>query len=81
MHQAGERIQALAKLINHREGLTRKDDSLPWKIMNQPVTDDGDAKGAAVTKDELDLMLDDYYEARGYDNQGVPTKAKLKSWA
>ncbi len=78
MREAGERIQALAKLINAREGLTRKDDSLPWKIMNQPIPDDGVAKGAVVTKEELDLMLDDYYQARGWTNKGVPTKAKLK---
>ncbi|HSV49736.1 MAG TPA: aldehyde ferredoxin oxidoreductase C-terminal domain-containing protein, partial [Candidatus Acidoferrales bacterium] len=77
MREAGQRVQTLAKLINLREGLTRKDDSLPWKIMNQPVTDDGAAKGAVVTKQELDLMLDDYYDARGWDNKGVPTKAKI----
>ena len=78
MREAGERIQTIAKLINAREGLTRKDDSLPWKIMNQPIPDDGAAKGAVVTKEELDLMLDDYYQARGWNNKGVPTKAKLK---
>jgi len=78
MRTAGETIQTLAKLINQREGLTRKDDSLPWKIMNQPVPDDGSAKGAVVTKEELDLMLDDYYQARGWTNKGLPTKAKLK---
>jgi aldehyde:ferredoxin oxidoreductase len=75
---AGERIQALAKLINVREGLTRKDDTLPWKAMNQPISDDGPAKGSVVTQDELNLMLDDYYQARGYDKQGNPTKAKLQ---
>jgi aldehyde:ferredoxin oxidoreductase len=78
MHEAGERIEVLAKLINMREGLTRKDDNLPWKILNQPIVDDGIAKGSVITQDELDMMLDDYYEARGWDNQGVPTKAKLK---
>ncbi|MCL2135412.1 MAG: aldehyde ferredoxin oxidoreductase family protein [Candidatus Bathyarchaeota archaeon] len=76
---AGERIQTLAKLINTREGLTRKDDTLPWKVMNQPITDDGPSKGAVVTKNELDLMLDDYYQARGYDKQGIPTTAKLET--
>jgi len=75
---AGERIQALAKLINTREGLTRKDDTLPWKVMNQPINDDGSAKGAVVTQNELDLLLDDYYQARGYDKQGTPTVAKLQ---
>ena len=75
---AGERIQALAKLINTREGLTRKDDTLPWKVINQPISDDGPAKNAVVTKNELDLMLNDYYQARGYDKQGIPTAAKLQ---
>ncbi|MCL1969902.1 MAG: aldehyde ferredoxin oxidoreductase family protein [Candidatus Bathyarchaeota archaeon] len=75
---AGERIQALAKLVNIREGLTRKDDTLPWKVMNQPINDDGPSNGAVVTKDELNLMLDDYYKARGYDKQGIPTKDKLQ---
>ncbi len=78
MREAGERIQTLAKLINTREGLSRKDDTLPWKVMNQPVVDDGPAKGSVVTQEELDLMLDDYYQARGWDNKGNPTKAKLK---
>ena len=47
--------------------------------MNQPITDDGPAKGAVVTQDELDLMLDDYYQARGWNVEGVPTKAKLQA--
>ena len=74
----GERINTLAKLINVREGKSRIDDTLPWKIMNQPITDDGPAKGAVVTQDELDLMLDDYYQSRGWNVEGIPTKAKLK---
>jgi aldehyde:ferredoxin oxidoreductase len=76
--KAGERIMTLAKLINTREGLGRKDDNLPWKIMNQPIDEDGPVKGAVVTQDELDLMLDDYYTARGWNVDGVPTKAKLQ---
>jgi aldehyde:ferredoxin oxidoreductase len=75
---AGERINAIAKLINVREGLNRKDDTLPWKVMNQPIPDEGPAKGAVVTQDELDLMLDDYYNARGWNVEGIPTKGKLQ---
>jgi aldehyde:ferredoxin oxidoreductase len=74
----GERINNLARLINIREGLSRKDDTLPWKVMNQPIPDDGPAKGAVVTQDELDLLLDDYYQARGWTADGVPTKSLLK---
>jgi aldehyde:ferredoxin oxidoreductase len=76
---AGERINNLAKLINIREGLTRENDSLPWKILNQPISDDGPVKGAVVTQDELDLMLDDYYSARGWTVEAIPPKAKLKT--
>jgi aldehyde:ferredoxin oxidoreductase len=78
---AGERITNIAKLINTREGLTRKDDTLPWKVMNQPIQDDGPAKGAVVTQDELDLLLDDYYTARGWNVDGVPTNTKLQELA
>jgi aldehyde:ferredoxin oxidoreductase len=75
---AAERINTLARLINLREGLSRKDDTLPWKVMNVPIPDDGPAKGAVVTQDELDLMLDDYYDVRGWTAEGVPKPAKLK---
>ena len=74
---AGERIITLARLINLREGLSRKDDTLPWKVMNQPIPDDGPAKGAMVTQDELDLLLDDYYQSRGWTLDGIPTKSQL----
>lgn len=75
---AAERINTLARLINIREGMSRKDDTLPWKVMNVPIPDDGPVKGAVVTQDELDLLLDDYYQARGWTLEGVPTTAKLK---
>jgi aldehyde:ferredoxin oxidoreductase len=75
---SAERINTLARLINIREGLSRADDTLPWKVMNEPIPDDGPVKGAVVTQDELDLLLDDYYQARGWNPDGVPTADKLK---
>ena len=75
---AAERISTLAKLINIREGFSRKDDTLPWKVMNQPITEEGPAKGAVVTQEELDLLLDDYYQARGWNADGIPTKDTLQ---
>ena len=74
---AGERINNLARLINVREGLSRKDDTLPWKVMHQPIPDEGPGKGAVVTQEELDLLLDDYYMSRGWTANGVPTKTLL----
>jgi aldehyde:ferredoxin oxidoreductase len=78
LKRSGERINTVGRLINVREGLGRKDDSLPWKVMNMPIPDEGPVKGAFVTPEELDLLLDDYYESRGWTPEGVPTTAKLK---
>jgi aldehyde:ferredoxin oxidoreductase len=78
MRVKGERINNLARVINVREGLGRKDDHLPYKVMHMPVPDEGPSKGAYVSQEELDLLLDDYYEARGWNEDGIPTVEKLK---
>jgi aldehyde:ferredoxin oxidoreductase len=78
LKRSGERINVVARLINIREGLGRKDDTLPWKVMNMPIPDEGPVKGAFVSQEELDLLLDDYYESRGWTLEGVPTTAKLQ---
>jgi len=75
---SGERINNVARLINVREGLSRRDDTLPYKVMHQPISDEGPSKGSYVSQEELDLLLDDYYEARGWTKEGIPTVQKLK---
>lgn len=77
MGQVGERISNLARVFNIREGLTRSDDSLPERIKTDPIPS-GVAKGSITTQKDLDIMLDGYYEARGWTPMGVPTKAKLE---
>jgi aldehyde:ferredoxin oxidoreductase len=77
LKQSGQRINTVARVINVREGLGRKDDTLPWKVMNLPIPDEGPVKGAIVTRKELDLLLDDYYDSRGWTLEGVPTLGKL----
>jgi len=75
---AGERINNLGRLINIREGFTRKDDHLPAKVMSTPIPDEGVvSKGSYITQKELDFMLDDYYESRGWTKEGIPTLEKL----
>ncbi len=56
---------------------TRKDDTFPWRLMHEPIKA-GASKGQIISQADLDEMLDEYYEARGWDKQGVPTAAKLK---
>ncbi|MFX0178506.1 MAG: aldehyde ferredoxin oxidoreductase C-terminal domain-containing protein, partial [Candidatus Hodarchaeota archaeon] len=70
----GERIFNLVKIYNLREGLTRADDTLPDRLLNEPMPE-GPAKGQTVN---LDPLLDAYYEIRGWNNNGIPTKEKLK---
>ena len=71
----GERITNLDRAFNIREGLTRKDDSLPERFLKEPLTA-GQSKGHVV---DLDLMLDEYYEARGWDKaSGFPSRKKLE---
>jgi aldehyde:ferredoxin oxidoreductase len=78
LKRSGERINTIGRLINIREGFSRKDDTLPWKVMHMPIPDEGPVKGAFVSQEELDLLLDDYYESRGWNVDGVPTVEKLK---
>jgi aldehyde:ferredoxin oxidoreductase len=70
----GERIWNLEKLFNLKAGFSRKDDSLPPRILTEPIKT-GPSKGEI---EELDKMLDDYYKVRGWDNEGIPTDEKLK---
>jgi len=74
----GERINNIGRLYNIREGFTRKDDHLPWKVMNVPIPDEGVSKGSHVSQKDLDILLDDYYEVRGWAKDGIPTIEKLK---
>jgi len=75
--KTGERIWNLTRLFNVREGITRKDDTLPPRFMEEPLPE-GATKGQVVTKEMLDEMLDEYYALRGWDKNGVPTEEKLK---
>jgi aldehyde:ferredoxin oxidoreductase len=70
--QIGERIWNLEKIINMECGITVKDDTLPPRLLNEPITE-GPAKGKVV---ELDTMLPEYYSLRGWDMEGVPSETK-----
>lgn len=69
----GDRICNIERLFNIREGFTRKDDTLPPRLLEEPMSD-GSAKGHVV---ELETLLDDYYGVRGWDSEGIPTKEVL----
>lgn len=72
MIKVGERIWNLERLYNLREGFTKKDDTLPPRLLNEAPTN-GPSKGWVV---QLDSMLKEYYRGRGWDENGVPSKKK-----
>ncbi len=73
LHIIGERIWNLERMYNLREGLSSADDTLPERLLREPVKN-GPARGRVV---ELDRMLEDYYKFRGWDVSGIPTQKKL----
>ena len=72
----GERVYTLERLINVGRGVSRKDDTLPWRVMNEPIPE-GPAKGRYCSQENLDAMLDEYYRLRGWNEEGIPTDEKL----
>jgi aldehyde:ferredoxin oxidoreductase len=74
LQQVGERVWNLERLYNLREGFTRADDTLPDRMLKEPIKE-GPSAGFTV---QLEPMLEEYYQFRGWDSQGVPRPAKLK---
>ncbi|KYK35050.1 MAG: aldehyde ferredoxin oxidoreductase family protein [Theionarchaea archaeon] len=75
--KAGERIWNLIRLYNIREGLVREDDGLPERIYTDPLPE-GPAKGRKLPKEDFGIMLREYYEVRGWEENGVPKEETLQ---
>jgi len=72
----GERIWNLEKLFNLAAGHTRADDGLPERCY-EPIKGAA-SEGAVIDRARFEAMLDEYYAARGWDRDGVPTLDKLR---
>ena len=71
--EAGDRIHVLERHMNCREGISRKDDTLPDRFLKEPREEDLHKRTVPLEK-----MLDRYYKLRGYDTDGIPTVDTLK---
>ncbi len=76
IERIGERIINLERAFNVREGVRRKDDVLPYRVMHEPIPF-GPSEGRYCPPDELNHMLDEYYTLRGWTRDGVPTPERL----
>jgi len=70
MLTAGKRIHILERYLNTLEGITKKDDTLPGRLLHEGRK--SDKKKSVVP---LDKMLKSYYKIKGYDKNGIPKKA------
>jgi aldehyde:ferredoxin oxidoreductase len=70
----GERIFNLKRMYNVKCGISRKDDTLPPRILTQPGKE-GETKHNLP---HFGRMLNEYYIARGWDDDGIPTQETLE---
>jgi aldehyde:ferredoxin oxidoreductase len=74
--KVGSRIFNLERAFNVRQGLGRKDDTLPKRMLSEALHSNG-APGEGQMVRSQEVFLDRYYEARGWTREGVPTAKKL----
>jgi aldehyde:ferredoxin oxidoreductase len=74
LQKIGERIWNLERIFNLREGFNKTNDTLPTRFLNEPV-EKGPSSGQVV---DIETLLEYYYNARGWDENGVPTLSKLE---
>ena len=78
IRKTADRIWTLERAFIVREGITRKDDILVGRFIDEPVHG-GPFDGLSFNRKDWDEMLDEYYDLVGWDKQtGIPTRAKLE---
>jgi aldehyde:ferredoxin oxidoreductase len=70
LEATARRIVLAKRAFNIREGWTRADDGLPGRFLTESL-EVASGRTAALTRDRLDAMIEEYYEARGLDTSGL----------
>jgi aldehyde:ferredoxin oxidoreductase len=76
--ETGDRIYNVESAFNCREGIRKADDLHIPKKFRTPM-ESGPNEGKALTPEIVDTLMTDYYRARGWDEDGIPTRARLES--
>jgi len=74
--RTGTRIHTMKKLFNIREGWQPKDDWLPERLLSEKLPT-GVGAGIGLCPDELRQMIQTYYQARSWDENGFVPEKKL----
>lgn len=78
LKEVGARSWTVERMFNLREGLGKKDDTLPDRFFTLPIHD-GPSMGAVVNREDFEKEIEAYYALWGWDAQGVPTKESLEA--
>jgi aldehyde:ferredoxin oxidoreductase len=77
LNEIGERIVNMEGVFNVKEGIQRKDDTLPFKVMWE-VIPQGPHKGEKIDQKKLEELLTNYYQVRGWDENGIPRQETIE---
>jgi aldehyde:ferredoxin oxidoreductase len=75
--KAGERICNMRKAFNLREGVSRFEDTPPKRFLSEPLTW-GTKTKAPLDKFHIKGLVDDYYNERGWNEDGKMTNIKVR---
>jgi len=77
LDKVGDRIINLDRAFNVRDGFDRRQDTLPKRFQTEPLhTITAEGEGQMVRS--LDKFLDEYYNLRGWTQNGIPAPEKLR---
>ena len=74
----GQRVEALIRLFNVNEGVTRSDDVLPPRFWETETIGPSKGMKSFIDQDDFEKCLDKYYDLRGWNREGIPTKETIK---
>jgi len=78
MTAVGDRVMNLARAFNQREGFSRKDDTIPKRLVNDALKS-GPAAGQKIPQEAFEDMLDQYYGVMGWSKDGMVPDSILKT--
>jgi len=76
---AAQRTRTLERAYNVTKGGRRKDDTLPKRLFEITIPG-GVYKGEKLERQKFDKMIDEYYQLRGWDEDGIPTEETFKKF-
>ena len=75
--EIGERIVNAERYIATQLGVSRKDDTMPYRILEEPLPN-GPAAGKVMGTENFNTMLSEYYDLREWDQNGIPKQETLR---